>query len=126
MSELKSAAVFKEMGKRIDADKVKKIGKKFMFNINPDSTGEGKSWLVDLSSGNGSISEASSTDKSDCAITIKDSDFVKLVNGKLNAQSAFMTGKLKIKGKRNYGRDMAESITLILTSYIIVYIVLLL
>ncbi len=86
------------MSSRLDADKVKKIGKTFLFNINPDSKGSAKSWLVDLSSGNGAVKEASDKDKADCTITIKDSDFVKLVNGKLNAQSAFMTGKLKIKG----------------------------
>lgn len=105
MSDLQSAAVFKvglplstsphcytiqythivdclsvqEMSSRLDADKVKKIGKTFLFNINPDSKGDSKSWLVDLTSGNGAIKEASASDKADCTITIKDSDFVKLV-----------------------------------------------
>jgi putative sterol carrier protein len=31
-------------------------------------------------------------------ITMKESDYLNLVNGKLNGQTAFMTGKLKIAG----------------------------
>jgi putative sterol carrier protein len=60
--------------------------------------GDEKSWLVDLTSGKGSITEVSGDEKADCTLTIKDTDFVNLVLGKLNPQKAFMTGKLKLKG----------------------------
>ena len=36
--------------------------------------------------------------KPSTTMTIDDEDYVKLVEGKLNAQQAFMSGKLKIKG----------------------------
>ena len=36
--------------------------------------------------------------KADLILTVKDKDFVAMSTGKLNAQSAFMSGKLKIKG----------------------------
>ncbi|KAI5707855.1 hypothetical protein M8J77_011343 [Diaphorina citri] len=36
--------------------------------------------------------------KADTTITVEDSDLVDIALGKLNAQSAFMKGKLKIKG----------------------------
>ncbi len=61
-----------------------------------NAKGAKRSWLVDLKSGNGSLSE--SEDKADCMITISDADFVQLVDGKLNPQQAFMQGKIKIKG----------------------------
>lgn len=98
MPEFQSVLVFNEISKRLDASKVNKVGKKFLFNIKSDDGKEQKSWLVDLTSGSGSVKEGSDSDKADCTITIKDSDFVKLTLGKLNPQSAFMTGKLKVKG----------------------------
>jgi putative sterol carrier protein len=36
--------------------------------------------------------------KPDILVTMKDADFVNFINGKLNGQMAFMTGKLKVKG----------------------------
>jgi len=36
--------------------------------------------------------------KANTTLTLEDGDMVKLVDGTLNAQQAFMTGKLKIKG----------------------------
>ena len=37
--------------------------------------------------------------KADCTVIMKEADFVDLMTGKLNGQSAFMGGKLKIKGR---------------------------
>jgi len=37
-------------------------------------------------------------EKPDIQVTMKDADFVNFINGKLNGQMAFMTGKLKVKG----------------------------
>ena len=42
--------------------------------------------------------------KADCSISMKEKDFVDLMTGKINGQSAFMGGKLKIKG--NMGMAM--------------------
>jgi len=58
--------------------------------------GKKKSWFVDLKTGKGSITESDA--KADCMIALKDSDFVLLMNGKLNPQNAFMQGKLKVQG----------------------------
>jgi putative sterol carrier protein len=37
------------------------------------------------------------------SVKMKDDDFVKLVNGELSGQKAFMTGKLKFKGSMTAG-----------------------
>ena len=58
---------------------------------------EGGTWTVDLTQAGGG--KVSATDAAaDCTITINAKDLVDVVNGKLNAQMAFMTGKLKVAG----------------------------
>ena len=52
---------------------------------------------LDLKNGNGSVSKGSSG-KADCTLTMAEDVFEKLIAGSLNAQQAFMQGKLKIGG----------------------------
>lgn len=49
-------------------------------------------WTVDLKNGSGSVSEGTGT-KANLTLTISDENMVKMAEGKLNAQSAFMSGK---------------------------------
>jgi len=95
--------VFAELKKRLNADVVSKIGCSYRFDIDGGAAGK-KSWVVDLKSGTGSIKQ--SEEKADCIIGIKDDDFVKLMTGKLNAQNAFMEGKLKIKGNMAFAQKL--------------------
>ena len=67
---------------------------KAVYQINLDS---GKKFVIDLKSGAGSV-KVGEDDKADCTFTMKADDFLALANRKLNPQSAFMGGKLKIKG----------------------------
>ena len=55
---------------------------------------------VDLKNGSGSVyeGEPKAGEKPNVKITIEDEDLVALIQGKLNAQKAFMTGKLKATG----------------------------
>jgi len=94
---LNSSSIFAELSKRSDAELVKKIGCIYRFDISGDN-GVKKSWVVDLKNGSGSVGESDSGANADCAISIKDGDFVLLMSGKLNPQQAFMQGKLKIQG----------------------------
>jgi sterol carrier protein 2 len=57
---------------------------------------DGKPWIVDLKNPPGSVKEGDGS--ADCTITIKGEDFVDLMAGKLDGQTAFVQGKLKVQG----------------------------
>lgn len=93
-SNLKSAALFDQIAAGIadDPGMAKKIKGVIQFIITP-----GGAWVVDLKNGNGSVTQGKAK-KADMTLTVKDDDMVAIAEGKLNAQQAFMRGKLKIKG----------------------------
>jgi len=57
----------------------------------------GGTWTVDATGGTGKVSEGSGG-AAKCTVICGDTDFEGILNKKTNAQMAFMTGKLKIKG----------------------------
>ncbi|KAJ1556843.1 hypothetical protein HK405_001627, partial [Cladochytrium tenue] len=69
----------------------------FEFNLT-NAAGETRSWYADLKNGAGAVGAGPSPVKADMALTVSDKDFVELALGKMNAQKAFMSGKLKVKG----------------------------
>ncbi len=75
-------------------DKITSINAVYEFNLTGPNGGV---WSLDLKTPEGKVIEGS-TGKADCTITMEDENFVKLVSGQLNAQMAFMTGKLKVAG----------------------------
>lgn len=96
---LKCEPLFDLIAANIDkegAKLVKKVKGSFLFKIT-GSDGTVGEWLVDLKTGNGSVTKGQGK-KGDCTISIKDSDFMDMVSGKLNGQKAFFQGKLKISG----------------------------
>eukprot|EP00938_MAST-03A_sp_MAST-3A-sp1_P000501 g501.t1 len=99
---LRSAAVFDRMKDQIGPDVVKRMKGVIAFNVTNGKGGATGTWVVDLKSGNGSITFLEKGKKSpkraDMTLTIADKDLVDMANGDLNGQSAFMSGKLKLKG----------------------------
>lgn len=89
-------AVFAELKKSITADVVKQVNGTFRFDLS--NGGVKRSWVVDLKTGSGSVSEVKGDVKADCTLTLSDGDFVQLMAGKLQPQQAFMKGQLKIGG----------------------------
>lgn len=76
------------------ADTVSSMDAVYEFNV----TGEqGGLWSVDFTQPGGHVSKGS-TGKAGCTITIADKDLSDIVEGNLNSQMAFMTGKLKVDG----------------------------
>ena len=49
---------------------------------------------------------AGSGAKADCTLSMDESVFLQLIAGKLNAQQAFMQGKLKIGGNMSYAMKL--------------------
>lgn len=93
-SDMTVDAVFDQINSAVKSqgsDLVRKFNGIVQFNV----TGAG-GWNLDLKNGTGSLSKGEG--KSDIAVTISDKDFLQLVAGKLNAQQAFMKGKIKVKG----------------------------
>lgn len=66
----------------------------YEFNITGDNGGV---WTVDLSKEPGAVS-VGSTGGAKCVVTCASNHFMDVISGKMNAQMAFMSGKLKIKG----------------------------
>ncbi|RLN98255.1 hypothetical protein BBJ28_00000038 [Nothophytophthora sp. Chile5] len=91
---LKSAEIFRLIGEAVAADDGT-MAKKVKGIIQFDITGAGK-WNLDLKSATPALTEG--VKKADVTITVADADFVSIAMGKLNAQQAFMKGKLKLKG----------------------------
>ena len=55
-------------------------------------------WFVDMKNGSGSLGEGEAPDGAQCTMSMDSEDFTKMFAGELKPTSAFMMGKLKIKG----------------------------
>jgi hypothetical protein len=75
-------------------DVVQKINAVYQFVISGPGGG---SWTVDCTAPGGRIAAGTAPDAR-CTVSATDADFLNIVNGKLNPQMAFMSGKLKIQG----------------------------
>ena len=87
-----------------NSDVVKEIGAVFHFKVNND-----KSYVVDLKNGEGSVVTGDPSDKPDVTITMDPDNLLnllKMFNRELQPATAFMTGKLTVKG------DLSKALTL--------------
>ncbi len=79
----------------INPDLVKSVNGVYSFNITDASPAD---WYLDLKNGNGSLNSGAFDGKVDCTLTLNTEVFNKLTSGSMKATTAFMSGKLKIKG----------------------------
>jgi putative sterol carrier protein len=82
---------FEGLESRIDESKTAGINNSYFFDIE----GAGQ-WKVDVRDGKVNVTEGAAD--ADVTITTTEEDFEKIASGELNPTSAYMTGKLKIKG----------------------------
>jgi len=89
---------------------VKAVGGTYQFNIK-NAAGKTQQWGLDLKNGTGSVSVGPPA-KADCTLTVGDDDFVSIMTGKVNAQQAFMQGKMKISGNMILATKLSGAIKL--------------
>ena len=82
---------FETLESRVDSSKTAGVNNSYLFDIE----GAGQ-WKVDVNDGNLSVTEGASD--ADVTITTSEENFDKLASGDLNPTTAYMSGKLKIKG----------------------------
>jgi putative sterol carrier protein len=82
---------FDSLPARADADKLAGVSNSYLFDID----GEGQ-WFVDVRDGGLTVTEG--TGDADVTITTSSDTFAEIVAGQQNPTTAYMTGKLKIKG----------------------------
>jgi len=98
---LKSDKIFNMIAGYLSTEEGKKLNSKvqsvFQFDILDKKGGKlVQTWTIDLKDEGKCVKGAPS--KYDAMFTLGDEDFLKLVEGKLNATTAFATGVMKIKG----------------------------
>jgi putative sterol carrier protein len=82
---------FEGLESRIDESKTAGVNNSYLFDIDGAGT-----WKVDVRDGQVDVTEGGG--EADVTITTTEEDFQKIASGELNPTSAYMTGKLKIKG----------------------------
>ena len=82
---------FETLEARADASKTAGMTNSYLFDIE----GAGK-WTVRVEDGKVSVAEGG--EDADAVITTSDETFERIISGDQNPTSAYMTGKLKVKG----------------------------
>ena len=95
----------KELPNKFNSEKAKDLDAVILMNITGPNGG---SWTIIVKDKKMQVKEENHPSP---AISVKmaDSDFVDLVNGKLNAISAFMAGKINFKGSMSLGLKLIET-----------------
>ena len=79
------------------AEVVKKIGHVYQFEISPAKGKPATVWTLDLKNGAGSLTKGK-VGKADATFAMTDADACAIFDRSLNPQTAFMQGKMKIRG----------------------------
>ena len=86
--------VFDNMPSRFNKDAAKGLNATYQFDLSGDGGGQ---WYAVIASEQCEVNEGKAPSPS-ITISMNAKDYLDMVNGKLNGQMAFMTGKLKIAG----------------------------
>ena len=86
-----SKEFFEGLEGRVDPAKTAGMTNTYLFDI------DGQQWTVAVDDGKVNVSEGDAG-AADCTISTSEETFQKIAAGEQNATSAYMTGKLKVKG----------------------------
>lgn len=89
------AEFFNNMKDNLDPEKIKGINATYQWDISGDNGGK---WYASFSDDDGVTVSEGEAENPNITISVADSDWMDIVDGKLNGQMAFLTGKLKIQG----------------------------
>ena len=82
---------FDGLASSVDPAKTAGMSNTYVFDI-----GGAGAWTVEVSDGSVSVGEGAG--EGDCTISASEENFLKIVRGEQNPTTAYMSGKLKIKG----------------------------
>ena len=82
---------FEGLPTRVDPSRIAGMKNTYVFDIDGAGT-----WTVAIADGSITVTEGSS--EADCTFSASEESFQKIVAGEQNPTTAYMTGKLKIKG----------------------------
>jgi putative sterol carrier protein len=82
---------FEGLPSRVTPDRIEGMNNTYVFDI--DGAGV---WTVAVADGAVTVTEGASD--ADCTFSASEETFAKITSGEQNATTAYMTGKLKIKG----------------------------
>ena len=100
------AEFFGALQESIDPEKIKGIDATYQWDITGDGGGK---WYAKFSEGSAEVSEGEA-ENPNITLTVEAQNWMDIVNGKLNGQTAFLTGKLKIQGDMTLAMKL-QSIT---------------
>ncbi|CAG7837450.1 unnamed protein product [Allacma fusca] len=80
---------------KLSPELVKSINAIFQFDVKGDTGGQ---YYIDLKNGSGSVGKGESPDKPNVTLTMAEDVFTKVFTGKMSPTTAYMMGKLKLKG----------------------------
>jgi putative sterol carrier protein len=86
--------LFEAMPDQLNSAAAAGMNKTFQWNITGDEAGI---WALKVANGTGEVIPGG-VEKPDITFTVSDKDWLAIVEGKLDAMNAFMTGKLKVAG----------------------------
>jgi putative sterol carrier protein len=82
---------FATLESRVEESKTAGMTATYLFEVDGAGT-----WLVDVNDGKLTVTEGGN--EADTTISMSEDNFEQLVSGDLNPTTAYMTGKLKVKG----------------------------
>jgi putative sterol carrier protein len=82
---------FDALPSRVSPDRIEGMNNTYVFDIEGAGT-----WTVKVA--DGAVTVADGAEDADCTFSASEETFEKIASGEQNATTAYMTGKLKIKG----------------------------
>ena len=92
---------------KTDPDVAKAVGALVLFHITGATP---ENWVLDCSK-NPAVVKSGAVEGAALEVTVAEGDFVKLANGELNPQMAFLGGKLKVKGNMGLAIKLGKILT---------------